>query len=57
LAGAVAEGVLRNQTISKAGVVRRPRLVNKKLVRLRLGSDVTAASVYGAGTAVATMTT
>lgn len=49
LAGAVAEGVLRNQTISKAGVVRRPWLVNKKLVRLRLGSDVTVASVYGSG--------
>ncbi|WP_192829967.1 RES domain-containing protein [Mycobacterium sp. UM_Kg1] len=49
LAGAVAEGVLRNQTISKQGVVRRPWLVNKKLVRLRLGSDVTLASVYGSG--------
>lgn len=47
LAGAVAEGVLRNQTISKEGVVRRPWLVNKKLVRLRLGGDVTVASVYG----------
>lgn len=49
LAGAVAEGVLRNQAISKAGVVRRPWLVNKKLVRLRLGNDVRVASVYGSG--------
>ncbi|ORV47337.1 hypothetical protein AWC02_09495 [Mycolicibacter engbaekii] len=49
LAGAVAEGVLRNQSISKAGLVRRSWLVNKKLVRLRLGSDVTVASVYGSG--------
>lgn len=49
LVGAVAEGVLRNQTISKAGVVRRSWLVNKKLVRLRLSSDVTVASVYGSG--------
>lgn len=38
---------MRNQTISKEGVVRRAWLVNKKLIRLRLGGDVTVASVYG----------
>lgn len=47
VAGAVAEGVLRNKRIPKSGLVQRSWLTNKKIALLRLDDDVTVASVYG----------
>jgi hypothetical protein len=52
IAGAVAEGVLRNQRIPSSGPLQRNWLVNKKLATLRLRDAVTVASVYGAGAAI-----
>ena len=49
VAGAVAEGVLRNKRIPASGLVQRAWLTNKKIALLRLDDDVTVASVYGAG--------
>src|ERR1700730_14286342 len=36
LAGAVAEGVLRNRKVPKSGVVHRSWLINKKIAVMRL---------------------
>jgi hypothetical protein len=47
VAGAVAEGVLRNKRIPNSGLVQRAWLTNKKIALLRLDDDVTVASVYG----------
>jgi hypothetical protein len=47
IAGAVAEGILRNQAIPRSGLVHRLWLTNKKIGLLRLQDDVTVASVYG----------
>jgi hypothetical protein len=49
LAGAVAEGVLRNKKIPQSGLVHRSWLINKKIAVLRLDDDVEVASVYGSG--------
>src|SRR5947209_1761751 len=49
VAGAVAEGVLRNRKIPKTGVVYRAWLIKKKLAVMRLDDDVEVAAVYGAG--------
>jgi hypothetical protein len=51
IAGAVAEGVLRNQRIPSSGLLQRNWLANKKLATLRLLDAVTVASVYGTGAA------
>ncbi len=47
VAGAVAEGILRNQRIPASGLVRRIWLTNKKIVTLRLLDDIEVAAVYG----------
>lgn len=47
IAGAVAEGILRNKMIPHSGLVRRVWLTNKKIALLRLQDDITVASVYG----------
>jgi hypothetical protein len=49
IAGAVAEGVLRNKRIPQSGLVHRSWLINKKIALLRLDDDVDVASVYGSG--------
>lgn len=51
LAGAVAEGVLRNVTIPKSGIVRLKWLQNKHLAVLELREEIAVASVYGRHTA------
>jgi len=47
LAGAVAEGILRNVAIPRSGLVRRAWLVDKRLAVLELLQDVPVASVHG----------
>ena len=47
MAGAVAEGILRNQKIPASGLVRRIWLTNKKIATLRLLDDIKVAAVYG----------
>lgn len=47
VAGAVAEGILRNQRIPASGLVRRMWLTNKKIVTLRLMEDIEVAALYG----------
>ncbi len=47
VAGAVVEGILRNQRILASGLVRRMWLINKKIVTLRLMEDVDVAALYG----------
>jgi hypothetical protein len=47
VAGAVAEGILRNVDIPTSGIVRRSWLTNKKIAFLDLLEDVEVASVYG----------
>lgn len=47
VAGAVAEGILRNQRIPASGLVRRIWLTNKKIATLRLLEDIEVAAVYG----------
>jgi hypothetical protein len=47
VAGAVAEGILRNQRIPASGLARRMWLTNKKIVVLRLLDDIQVAAVYG----------
>jgi hypothetical protein len=49
VAGAVAEGVLRNKAVPKSGLVHRSWLLNKKIALMRLDEDVQVASVYGVG--------
>jgi hypothetical protein len=47
VAGAVAEGVLRNIKIPQSRLVRRIWLRNKKLAFMRLHEDVDVAALYG----------
>lgn len=47
VAGAVAEGILRNKEIPQSGLVRRIWLLNKKLAILRLETDIAVAALYG----------
>lgn len=47
VAGAVAEGILRNQSIPASRLVRRIWLTNKKIATLRLLDDIEVAAVYG----------
>jgi hypothetical protein len=51
VAGAVAEGILRNQRIPASGLARRMWLTNKKIATLRLYDDIQVAAVYGPHTA------
>jgi hypothetical protein len=51
VAGAVAEGILRNQRIPSSGLVRRMWLTNKKIATLRLLEKIEVAAVYGPHTA------
>src|SRR5690348_16682163 len=46
VAGAVAEGILRNQRIPASGLARRMWLTNKKIATLRLYDDIQVAAVY-----------
>ncbi|MEN0134750.1 MAG: RES family NAD+ phosphorylase [Rhodococcus sp. (in: high G+C Gram-positive bacteria)] len=45
LAGAVAEGILRDIPIPRSGIVRRKRLADKTHTRMVLGRDITVASL------------
>lgn len=45
LAGAVAEGILRDIPIPRSGIVRRPRLAGKTHTRMVLGRNITVASL------------
>ncbi|MFC0452272.1 RES family NAD+ phosphorylase [Rhodococcus jostii] len=45
LAGAVAEGILRDIPIPRSGIVRRTRLAGKTHTRMVLGRDITVASL------------
>jgi RES domain len=47
IAGAVAEGILRNKDIPASHLVRRTWLKDKKLVSLRLEEEIEVAAVYG----------
>jgi hypothetical protein len=51
VAGAVAEGVLRNRKVPKSGVVHRSWLINKKIAVMRLDDEVEVAALYGGHTA------
>ena len=51
VAGAIAEGILRNQRIPASGLARRIWLINKKIATLRLLDDINVAAVYGEHTA------
>jgi len=47
VAGAVAEGILRNMEIPPSRLARRVWLKNKKLAMLRLNDDIEVAALYG----------
>ena len=47
VAGAVAEGILRNKEIPQSGLIRRIWLRNKKLASMRLEADTAVAALYG----------
>jgi hypothetical protein len=47
VAGAVAEGILRNQSVPQSGLARRMWLTNKRIATLRLTEDIAVAAVYG----------
>jgi len=51
VAGAVAEGILRNMEIPPSRLARRVWLKNKKLAMLRLNDDIEVAALYGRHTA------
>jgi hypothetical protein len=51
LAGAVAEGILRNVNIPASGIVRRSWLLNKHIAYLDVHEDIEVASLYGPHTA------